>query len=136
MPHEQFGGPAQLHQDPAAYFATLPGGGDNTVSQQSPFGQFAPTQDPAALLAALQGSVGQQQGQLGQPAPQQDPAEILRTMLTLAADYRDAEADDEDLLLIEQATTLIQRLLAKAQKERDGLLQGKASPSALRRFGG
>lgn len=69
----------------------------------------------------------------GMPAPQ-DPGEILRAMLDMAQAYRSVEEDQEDLLAIEQVTTLVQRLLAKEQKQHDDLIQGKASPQAMRRF--
>jgi hypothetical protein len=66
-----------------------------------------------------------------------DPSDLLRQILDLAAQYRDVEPDEEDKLAIEQATTLIQKLLAKQQKDADGMMQGKLSPSGLRRtYGG
>lgn len=65
-----------------------------------------------------------------------DPSDILRQILQLADAYRQAEQDDEDLLQVEKVTSLVQQLLAKQQSERDGLLQGKYTPSALRRIGG
>ena len=62
-----------------------------------------------------------------------NPVEILKQMLELADQYRGVEPDEEDKASMEQARTLLQQLLAKDQKEKDGLLQGKASPGALRR---
>ena len=69
------------------------------------------------------------------PSPAQGAPELeqlLASILSTARTYLDLEQDAEDRLLMEQATTLIERLRAKAQKERDGLLQGKISPGALR----
>jgi hypothetical protein len=63
-----------------------------------------------------------------------DPASLIREMLALADEYRMAEQDDEDLLAMEKARTLLQQLLAAQQKQQDELVQGKASPAALRRF--
>jgi hypothetical protein len=89
-----------------------------------------PDQGVPPELAALLGGGGDPAE--AEPAPS-DPPDILRQMLELASDYRSVEEDDEDLLSIEKVTTLIQQLLAKQQKEADGMLQGKASPRAMRR---
>lgn len=62
-----------------------------------------------------------------------DPEEMLKQMLDLADEYKTSESDEEDVLAIEKVSTLIQQLLAKQQKERDGLAQGKMTPSAVRR---
>jgi hypothetical protein len=62
-----------------------------------------------------------------------DSVSILQQMLELADHYRQVQPDEEDKASMEQARTLLQSLLAKDQKEKDGLLQGKASPGALRR---
>ena len=62
-----------------------------------------------------------------------DPVSILQDMLQLADQYRGVEPDEEDKAQMEQARTILQKLLAKDQSEKDGLLQGKASPGALRR---
>jgi hypothetical protein len=67
--------------------------------------------------------------------PAAAPADIIREMLELADSYRRVEQDDEDLLAMEQARTLLQKLLAAQQRQLDGLQQGKAEPAALRRFG-
>ena len=99
--------------------------------EQLPY-ENAPAPDLAALLS--------QYGQMGEmpeedePAPQQqgDPAGLLREALAVIASYQEVEADDEDLLEAEEIRTRIQKLLAKQQKERDGLLQGKLTPAALR----
>lgn len=82
-------------------------------------------------------------GPFGEPLPYPEdqqqsgggPAEIIRAMLQSADQYRQVETDDEDLLAMEKARTLLQQLLANQQKQQDELVQGKASPQALRRFG-
>jgi hypothetical protein len=79
--------------------------------------------DVLAALASLQ----------AQHAAPQDPVAIVQQMLALAAEYKKVASDHEDLLLLERATSILQGLLAKDQQDRDGLIQGKASPRALRR---
>lgn len=86
---------------------------------------------PPDLAAMLQGG--------GAPAPPEQqssggsPSEVLRQILQLCDQYRQVEQDDIDLLEIEKISTQVQNLLANQQKEQDDLLQGKASPRALRR---
>ena len=88
--------------------------------------------DPAAMLGAMMG--GQTPQPMGEPPPSGggDSSNILREALAVIASYQEVEVDDEDLLEAEEIRSRIQRLLAKQQKERDGLLQGKFSPGALR----
>jgi hypothetical protein len=69
------------------------------------------------------------------PESSESPSDVIREMLQLADLYRTVEQDDEDLLTMEKARTLLQQLLAAQQKQQDELVQGKASPQALRRFG-
>jgi hypothetical protein len=59
--------------------------------------------------------------------------DVLKSMLELASQYAEVEQDEEDLLAIEQARTLIQKLLAKQQREQDDAMQGKMSAGFLRR---
>lgn len=66
------------------------------------------------------------------PAPADGPG-ILKQMLDLADEYRQQEEDEVDLLAIEKVRTLVQQLLANNQKMSDDLMQGKASPAALRK---
>lgn len=84
---------------------------------------------PDQMLAML----GQDQGPSPQGGSEDDAVSILEQMLQLADQYRQVEPDQEDKATMEQARTLLQNLLAKDQKDKDGLLQGKASPGALRR---
>jgi hypothetical protein len=59
---------------------------------------------------------------------------ILQGILDLAEQYRAQEDDQQNLLLVEQLRTLAQKILANEQKMGDDLMQGKASPQALRRY--
>jgi hypothetical protein len=61
-----------------------------------------------------------------------DGVALLKQAIDTIRQYQGGEKDEEDLLTAEKITTLIQQLLAKQQKELDGLLQGKADPAALR----
>jgi hypothetical protein len=71
----------------------------------------------------------------GPPDGLGSPLELLDAMLELADLYRQVEQDQEDLLAMERVRTLLQQLKAKEQRQRDGLIQGRADPAALRRFG-
>lgn len=85
-------------------------------------------------LSALTGPSDYGQGPPDQPDQGGgDSVSILEQMLQLADQYRQVEPDQEDKSVMEQARTLLQNLLAKDQKDKDGLLQGKTSPGALRR---
>lgn len=70
------------------------------------------------------------------PPPQQDtpsnPSDILRQILDLADEYRQQEQSDQNLLLVEQLRTIAQKILANEESDADGLLQGKATPRAIR----
>lgn len=85
-----------------------------------------PSGIPPELMALLAGAGGQA------AAPPRDGSAMLREALQVIAAYQQVEVDDEDLLEAEEIRTRIQKLLAKQQKEQDGLLQGKVTPSALR----
>lgn len=100
--------------------------------------------DPAAIMAQL-GQAG-----AGPPAPPdagpspmdqqygqgslEDVKSILAEMLQLADEFRQQEGDQANLLAMEQVRTLVQKILAAEQKNEDDLTQGKASPSAIRRY--
>lgn len=77
-------------------------------------------------LAAVLGGMGSVPAQAtNAPPPEAAPRsgpDILRQMLSLAAEYADSEDDDDDLLQIEQARTLLQRILAKQQKQQEAAL--------------
>ena len=57
---------------------------------------------------------------------------LLKSAIDTIRQYQGGEKDEEDLLTAEKITTLIQQLLAKNQKELDGLMQGKMDPASLR----
>ena len=92
---------------------------------------------PPELMALLQGAgqagPEQQMAPPEQPSGGGSPSEVLRQILQLCDQYRQVEQDDIDLLEIEKISTQVQNLLANQAKEQDDLLQGKASPRALRR---
>lgn len=91
-----------------------------------------------ALLQAAQQQEAPSPAGFPGPAPEQaggdaGPADVLRQILQLCDRYRQVEQDDVDLLEIEKISTQVQALLAAQAREQDDLLQGKASPRALRR---
>ena len=61
-----------------------------------------------------------------------DGVSLLKQAIDTIRQYQGGEKDEEDLLTAEKITTLIQQLLAKNQKELDGLMQGKMDPASLR----
>jgi hypothetical protein len=64
------------------------------------------------------------------------PSDQLRASIDALTSYLEAESDDEDIAEGMKYLAGLQNLLAKQQKEQDGLLQGKATPRALRRANG
>lgn len=60
-----------------------------------------------------------------------DSGEFARSMLDLINEWRQVEQDDEDLLLIEKISTMVQQLLARNQKESMDAMQGKLSPRLM-----
>jgi len=94
-------------------------------------GMAPPTPDMGGFPPEL---LGQMMGAEEPPEEPQDPAGILREILDLAGLYRDQESDEQNLLLVEKLRTIAQQILANEQKEADGMLQGKLSPSAVRRM--
>ena len=89
---------------------------------------YANEQIPPELAALLGG------GQAEPEEPEDGPS-ILRQILDLAARYAQVEDDDQDLLQIEKARTLIQQLLAAQQKEMDDALGLAQNNKVLRRLG-
>src|SRR5438093_650387 len=91
-------------------------------ADQGPPDEFAadqaPDQGPPEIQVTPPGSLGSQGD--GRAA-----LDILRQMLDLATQYGQVEPDQEDKLEMEQARTLLQKLLAKDQKDMDGMMQGK-----------
>jgi len=63
-----------------------------------------------------------------------DAADLLRQILDLADEYRQQEDSDQNLLLVEQLRTIAQKILANEEKQHDDALQGKLSPSAIRKY--
>jgi hypothetical protein len=61
----------------------------------------------------------------------QDSGDFARSMLDLINEWRQVEADEEDLLMIEQVSTLVQKLLARNQKESLDAMSGKLSPRLM-----
>ena len=92
---------------------------------------------PPELMAQLAGAGGGPPP-MAPPEPPQAPAggasEILQGILELADAYRQQEDSQQNLLLVEQLRTIAQKILANEEKEDEGLMQGKFSPSALRRL--
>lgn len=96
------------------------------------YGDFGPPQGappmPPEAFASMAGD--------GQEAPAPEGggpiSDLLRQMLSLARQYKDQEQSEQNILLIEQVTTQVQKILANEEKEADDLLQGKMSPSAVR----
>lgn len=61
----------------------------------------------------------------------QSSEDFARSMLELINEWRQVETDEEDLLQIEQLSTLVQKLLARNQKESLDAMQGKLSPRMM-----
>lgn len=61
------------------------------------------------------------------------PEDKIRQIIEMSSQILGADGlDDVEKQFIAQMAVLAQKLLAARQKEKDGLLSGKASPSALR----
>lgn len=61
----------------------------------------------------------------------QDSGAFAKSMLELIDEWRQVETDDEDLLMIEQISTMVQKLLARNSKEAMDAMQGKLSPRIM-----
>lgn len=99
---------------------------------------FGPQQaqgPPPEMLAQLMGGAG-----AGAPMqPEQEAgggsaSDILRSILDLADAYRQQEKTEQNILMMEQARTLIQKILANEEADGESLMQGKISPRALRAY--
>jgi hypothetical protein len=102
---------------------------------------------PPDLMAALGGGAGDPGagaptvGPDAGPAPTSDDSsagggsttDILQRMIDDARSYLEVEQDEEDKLTMTKVLSQLQGYLAKEQKEQDDMLQGKASPRALRK---
>ena len=116
---------------PEDMMAALGGGGGG-----APAGGPMPP-DIAALLAQGGGGAPMEEEGLGAPLPSegtpgggQDPLEAAIALLDEAIA---AEADQEDQQVMRQCSAKLQSVLAKNQKEQDGMLQGQSSPSGIRK---
>lgn len=71
-------------------------------------------------------------------APEGDSgASIVKQIISLVRQYAEQEEDEQNVLSAEKITTMLQQILANEQKEKDGMLQGKMSPAAMRKaYGG
>lgn len=69
----------------------------------------------------------------GEPGGGEDP---LIAAIDLIQEAIDAESDQEDVQVMLQCQSKLQGILAKNQKEADGLMQGKAAPGAVRKAAG
>lgn len=72
--------------------------------------------------------------EMAPPDGPQSASDLLKAILALASDYGAQEQSQQNLLLVEKLRTIAQQILANEEKEDEGLMQGKFSPSALRRL--
>lgn len=84
--------------------------------------------DPMAMLGAM--GAGQGAAPAGDGAAP-DSEEFARSVLDLINEWRMVEQDDEDLLMIEQISSLVQKLLARNAKEARDAMGGKLSPRLM-----
>jgi len=101
-------------------------------------GGGAPPPDLAALLGMGGGPGGPGGAPGGPPDPTagqapSDPAAIVQQMVDLSQAYLQAEQDQEDLLTMQKISTELQSLLAKDQQDSDKMMQGTATPRAMRK---
>lgn len=106
--------------------------------------------DVASMLAALQQGGGG--GSAGGPPPPQDQGaspdqssgqtsagDMLKQILDMANSFlasRPPDLDDQDRLLVEKATTMLQQALADMQKGQHALLNGQMDTRAMARAAG
>jgi hypothetical protein len=62
-----------------------------------------------------------------------DPITLIDWAVGMAQKAAQMEEDPEDTLVLQKATVALQQYLADLQREQDGMMQGKATPKALRR---
>ena len=101
----------------------------------------APARDLASHDEAHPGGLTVPIAPDGSPLPYADQGasldEILRSALDLFQEARQAADSDQDMLVIENITTQIQKLLAQNEKEEQDALGGKLSTRILKRaYGG
>lgn len=70
--------------------------------------------------------------------PQADNgAATIKEIISLVRSYAEQEDDEENILVAEKITTMLQQILAAEQKDADSMMAGKVSPKALRKaYGG
>lgn len=85
-------------------------------------------------VAAMGGGMGGPPSLSG--SPKGEPSDNIRVAIDALTRYLEAEDEDEDIAKAMKLVTGLQDLLAKQQADADGLVQGKASPRALRRANG
>lgn len=96
-------------------------------------GQAGSGPPPSIQIPAPGSSPADQQDAGGQGGS--DPMSALRDAMD---SLQQAEQDETDDIFSHQIATLragVAKLIAEHQKQQDGLMQGKASPQALRRSG-
>jgi hypothetical protein len=67
------------------------------------------------------------------PLEKKSPSQVIEEMLSLADLYRSVEKDHEDLLAMEQASTLLRKILAMQQKQQDSAFGNPGTVRMLRR---
>ena len=98
---------------------------------------------PPELLALLQGGAGMGVGAAGSAAgaplePDDDDQALnegdrLDRMLSDALILADGDLSEQNKLAIQQVMTLVQKIKAGEEKDSEQMLQGKLSPSMMRR---
>jgi hypothetical protein len=101
--------------------------------------------DPSILASLLGGGGGASAGDPLGGAPDagpdpssggQDTVSILNDMIAAAQAYIQVETDEEDKHTMTGVLQTLQSYLAKEQKERDGMMQGKVTLRAMRKAAG
>jgi hypothetical protein len=98
-------------------------GGGGMPPGMPPEGGAPPEGDPETLYASAMEQTN-------------DPMTLTEWALQSARKAAQIESDDQNTLLLEQATTALAKYKATLSKEGDDMLQGKATPKAIRRMSG
>ena len=86
---------------------------------------------PSELAALLGGGEAPGQPLAGNEAAPQDAAGYVQSILDMVNEWRQAEQDPEDLLVLEKISTLLQQISTSRAKEAQDAMQGKLSPRIL-----
>lgn len=88
---------------------------------------------PAEVLAAPRQPEGEMMGGEGEGA-----GDKFKTVMRLAREMASSDGDfsEEDKLIIEQVTTLLQKLAAKGEKDVTAALGGRMSPAVGKAYAG